>query len=488
METTVDEVVRLRAELRRLRALHAASSEILFAFDRDGRFRMWGPGSASALEWAEEEVIGRPLHHLLYAEDLRALPRADEPAASTAHRTFRMRHRRGGWRWLDAVVRDLRDDPDVGEVVVNARDVTDAHRAKEDIEGREWRYELGPFAEDAASALIQASTLINTACKVAREQASGGPALLDYLGVIGRGADRMREILWQIMSLSPRVPNVPRTFELNELLSEAREELCARVGPAHPLAFDLASTLLWTRGDREQLRGAIASLLDIACDATPDGRALSLRTQHADDSLVSVSIAVGTRSARRPRLLDTPSRSHPESRTGPSPARNDLSSIAAVVGRNLGAVRLTHAPDGALAITLTLPRAEPGFLAGARDPGPGRVGTVMLVKIDDALAEAVARVLALDGHRVLRAAGPRAAMVCARDHAQVDVVIVCEQRCHALALVEEIRTVHPGVRAVFLTSLSGGVLPGPDDFVLTRPVPILTLCAFVRAAFAATEP
>ena len=43
---------------------------------------------------------------------------------------FRVKHADGSWRWIEAVGKNLLDDPAVGGVVVNYRDITDAQGAR----------------------------------------------------------------------------------------------------------------------------------------------------------------------------------------------------------------------------------------------------------------------------------------------------------------------------------------------------------------------
>jgi signal transduction histidine kinase len=46
---------------------------------------------------------------------------------------FRFRQADGSWRWLEALARDLTDDPLVNGIVVNARDVTDRKRREQQV-------------------------------------------------------------------------------------------------------------------------------------------------------------------------------------------------------------------------------------------------------------------------------------------------------------------------------------------------------------------
>jgi PAS domain S-box-containing protein len=52
---------------------------------------------------------------------------------------YRFRHKDGSWRWLESIGTNLLDDPDVGEFVVNSRDITERKRAYERIAESERR-------------------------------------------------------------------------------------------------------------------------------------------------------------------------------------------------------------------------------------------------------------------------------------------------------------------------------------------------------------
>ena len=50
------------------------------------------------------------------------------------HAEARVRHRDGGWRWLDGSAVNRLDDPAVKAVVLNYRDVTERKRAEQHIQ------------------------------------------------------------------------------------------------------------------------------------------------------------------------------------------------------------------------------------------------------------------------------------------------------------------------------------------------------------------
>jgi len=124
----------LRRSERRFRTLIEKSSDMLLLVDGEGRYRHWSPAAAEALGWSAEEVEGTEAIELIHPEDRSAVSRAfagiaRRPGAPARHRA-RMRHKDGTWRLVEGVGRDLLDDPDVGAVVLNVRDVTEQQRTE----------------------------------------------------------------------------------------------------------------------------------------------------------------------------------------------------------------------------------------------------------------------------------------------------------------------------------------------------------------------
>lgn len=80
------------------------------------------------LGYRPEEFVGSPHDAFVHPDDLPGTVAAAGEALAAGHRTwssrYRLRHRDGTWRW-DTRFTDLHDNPAVGGIVANIRDVTD---------------------------------------------------------------------------------------------------------------------------------------------------------------------------------------------------------------------------------------------------------------------------------------------------------------------------------------------------------------------------
>jgi diguanylate cyclase (GGDEF)-like protein/PAS domain S-box-containing protein len=124
---------RLHAEAeQRFAALIDQASEFVLVLGDDGRVRYASPAIGRALGWRTDELIGRVTGSLVHPDDFLATfewfeavrTRTGDPGTFE----YRAAHRDGSWRWVEGTLSDLRDDPAVGGIVWNGRDVTERRR------------------------------------------------------------------------------------------------------------------------------------------------------------------------------------------------------------------------------------------------------------------------------------------------------------------------------------------------------------------------
>ena len=124
---------------RRFRALIESSGDGLGLSAADGTALYVSPSCEKLIGWTAEERLGKAANDVIHPEDLERLARArGELLLHPAQRRvieLRTRHKDGSWRWIEVTLTNLLDEPAVGAIVSNFRDVQD-RRAADDARDR----------------------------------------------------------------------------------------------------------------------------------------------------------------------------------------------------------------------------------------------------------------------------------------------------------------------------------------------------------------
>jgi diguanylate cyclase (GGDEF)-like protein/PAS domain S-box-containing protein len=127
----------LRVSEQRFRSLVTNSSDVFLIIAADGMISYQSPAIERVLGYAAEDRLGRPILELMHADDVTFAQAAlaEIVATPAAQRTIEIRalHADGSWRVLEATARNMQDDPAVGGVVVNYRDVTERKTLEEQL-------------------------------------------------------------------------------------------------------------------------------------------------------------------------------------------------------------------------------------------------------------------------------------------------------------------------------------------------------------------
>ena len=121
---------------RRFRALIEHGSDSIALIDAENRILYLSPAVAQVEGYQPEELVGRNGLELTHPDDLPVLGRAVEQLVAHPGKPipviWRRRHKDGHWIWLEGVATNLLDDPSVGAIVTNYRDITErlAHETR----------------------------------------------------------------------------------------------------------------------------------------------------------------------------------------------------------------------------------------------------------------------------------------------------------------------------------------------------------------------
>jgi diguanylate cyclase (GGDEF)-like protein/PAS domain S-box-containing protein len=143
----------LRRSEERFRSLVRNSADVNVILGRDGTIAYESPAVERVLGYRAEDRIGRLALDMVHPEDRLRLRRlfltvARRPNAE-ASVELRARHADGSWRAIDAVAKNLIDDPAVGGMVVNYRDITARKMLEDELRVRAFHDSLTGLANRA---------------------------------------------------------------------------------------------------------------------------------------------------------------------------------------------------------------------------------------------------------------------------------------------------------------------------------------------------
>ncbi len=125
----------LRRSEERFRSLIEKSHDGSALVSAEGVIEYVSPSIQSILGYTEAEFLGASAFEFTHPDDLvqrnpHSPSLADLPLESRT-RPLRLRHRDGSWRWMEVTSTNLLNDPNVGAIVINYRDITERRQAEE---------------------------------------------------------------------------------------------------------------------------------------------------------------------------------------------------------------------------------------------------------------------------------------------------------------------------------------------------------------------
>ncbi|MGP8163333.1 MAG: EAL domain-containing protein [Acidimicrobiales bacterium] len=164
----------IRASEERFRALVQRGSDLIGLIEADGTLRYISPSLLAVSGRDPQEVVGRRFTEFAHPDDAQGVEALLEllvrSPGSRVNLTYRIVHKDGGVRHLDAVATNLIDLPEVRGVVFNARDVTEAV---------EYREQLAHQAlHDPLTGLANRALLVDRIGQGLQRDAQGGRAIL----------------------------------------------------------------------------------------------------------------------------------------------------------------------------------------------------------------------------------------------------------------------------------------------------------------------
>ncbi|HEV2745098.1 MAG TPA: PAS domain S-box protein [Rubrobacter sp.] len=137
----------LRRSEVRFRSLVQNASDVIAILETDGTIRYVSPAITRVLGLRRQDVVGKNAVTFVdpvdRSEAIRIFTEAKKEPGTRPPVEFRLRHEDGDWRYLEINRTNLLNDPAVGGIVFNLRDVTERKVAEEQLRRRAFHDLLG---------------------------------------------------------------------------------------------------------------------------------------------------------------------------------------------------------------------------------------------------------------------------------------------------------------------------------------------------------
>lgn len=196
----------LRRNEERFRQLLQNSSDVISILAPDGTIQYHGPSLRHVLGYEPDELQSQSAFDYVHPDDrprLRAqVARLAQYPGATAIVAFRWRHADGRWMWLEAIGTNLLNEPSIGGILVNSRDVTARKVAEDALRQGEQKYRT--LFEQAGDAILifepDDETILEAnerACQLygySREDLVGR-SIKSFSTDVARGEEKLGEVL-----------------------------------------------------------------------------------------------------------------------------------------------------------------------------------------------------------------------------------------------------------------------------------------------------
>jgi PAS domain S-box-containing protein len=130
----------LQRSEERFRKLIEHSSDVITLTEPDGRLSYASPSTTQVLGYQPSDLVDGHALVRVHPEDKdlvwQALAEVQEQPSKVVVRRYRTRHADGSWRWVESTMTNLIEEPAVGAIVVNRRDITPEVEAQQVLEQR----------------------------------------------------------------------------------------------------------------------------------------------------------------------------------------------------------------------------------------------------------------------------------------------------------------------------------------------------------------
>ncbi len=479
------------------------SSDVITIVGGDGKVVYMSPSSETIFGYSPSELTGVQLREFLHPDDQErvreTLAELINQPGKTCSVEMRARDQNQNWLHVEANMTNLINEPSVGGIVVNSRDVTERKKAEEALRASEERLRqaqkmeavgqlAGGVAHDFNNLL---AVIIGYADMLLRRIPESDERTLKQLGEIKKAGDRAKSLTTQLLAFSRKQVMQSKIVDLNIIINDLDKMLRRLIGEHIEMKTVLKSDLGNVKADPGQIEQVLLNLAVNARDAMPDGGALTIQTDSVvldegyaqKDRLIEagsyVVIIVGDTgcgmSAEIQSRIFEPFFTTKEKGKGTGLG---LATVYGIIKQSGGSIWVDSDVGRGTTFKIYFPRVDEAALADEpvvrKSHELHGSETVLLVEDEEAVREMAGEILKSKGYRVLGAGDGFEAMTVSDQHqGSIDLMVtdMVMPRLGGRELAERLSSRRPDMRVLYMSGYTDdaivhhGVLDGRAAFL-----------------------
>ena len=496
----ISERKRAELEMRRqeewFRSLIENASDMITVLNRDGLITFQSPSSQRVIGLAPTEMVGHGSKEFIHPDDLdpaeAILSRLNEHPGVPVTLAFRLKHRDGSWRRIEAVGRGL-PGATAGDWILNSRDMTDSLKLEEQFRQAQKMDAVGQLSGGIAHDFNNLLTVIMGHLALLEMHPGLPGAMAESLRSIGQASRRAATLTRQLLAVSRRQPLAALDVDLNELVTRMAGMLRRILGEDIQMKLELARQPLWGHVDAGMIEQVLLNLVINARDAMPGGGRLSLSTAVVNFSaspqapgsparpgaFICLSVS-DTGKGIPPEVLPHIFEPFFTTKDVGKGTGLGLATVYGIVQQHRGWVAVSNEPGAGACFKVYLPRTErtgPRILSSVA-PGEMPQGreTILIVEDEPALRLLMRSTLRRLGYTILEAAsGPKALEVWAEHRSRIQLVLTDMVMPDGMAgreLAQRLLQDQPDLKIIYTSGYSAEI--AARGFPLTEGVNFLS--------------
>lgn len=273
----------LQESQERFRDLVESLSDVVYALDASGVITYTSPAIEAVLGYSPSDVVGKPISDFLHPDDLETMRenvRSILDGEAHSSNEYRLIDSNGQTRWVrTSSCRVMTEDGFTGMRGVLA-DITEQRELEERLRQFEKMQAIGQLAGGIAHDFNNQLTAIMGCADMLRRDLKGNSDQAAYVEIILQASRRSADMANQLLAFARKGRFRSVVVNIHDVVREVTGLLERSIDKSIEIRRALKAETPTVMGDPGQLQSALLNVAINACDAMPEGGAMTFSTRN----------------------------------------------------------------------------------------------------------------------------------------------------------------------------------------------------------------